>query len=487
MANTSIKAAFERMWQHITAAIDKIPEQIQSDLSQTDESSKDYVKGVLRYEHLPEGYPYKEQKLVTEFLPETKLTFYTPEGAPEGFIVADDIDVPDFGLKVSTAYVLRVMWDGVAYDREVTIAEPRVYAVGNAGITNAATGNNNPDTGEPFFITIVGMAENTVNFGIMADSMGEHTVSISELSETITTISPEYLPESAIAQEVIISDTEPTDETAEIWINTSEEWNDNIPEQVQADLNQTDESAADYVKGTVDHTRLPEGYPYKEGSKTVIEWDGNTEGLPTYDGMTYHVSDKIPSNEELKNMTVTTSNGMELVMDESAWDGYVSSGAVKDDYAFLLNHLVVVTRVPNVRYNNITFVEPGVYIGVQEGLYIAKLTYGTETIHPMAPEFLPAGVGGGMMVTVTGESNSFTSDKTFAEIAEAVKANMGATLCWVQEVVGKTSYSLRMFWDEQGVIFSGVNDIEGEVSVETFTIMSDNSIGYTCTYLTVTQ
>ena len=159
--------------------------------------------------------------------------------------------------------------------------------------------------------------------------------------------------------------------------------------QVQSDLSQTDDTAVDYVKGVLRTEHLPEGYPYKEKSETVIEWDGNTEGLPTYDGTTYHVSDKIPSNDDLRNLSLVASNGMELAMDESAWNSYVSSGAVKDDYAFLLNHLVVVTRVPNVRYNNITFVEPGVYLGVNEGLYIAKLTYSTETIHPMAPEFLP--------------------------------------------------------------------------------------------------
>ena len=31
--------------------------------------------------------------------------------------------------------------------------------------------------------------------------------------------------------------------------------------------------------GPIDPKRLPEGYPYKEQSEVVIEWDGNTEGL----------------------------------------------------------------------------------------------------------------------------------------------------------------------------------------------------------------
>ena len=144
----------------------------------------------------PEGYPYKEQKLATEFLPETKLTFYTPEGAPEGINQCDGFEVSDFGLKMSTAYVLRIMWDGVAYDREVTIARPYHYTVGNEALFNIVTGETKPDTGEPFHILIVGMTEKRVGFRIVADSIGEHTVNISELSEVIHPMAPEFLPQA---------------------------------------------------------------------------------------------------------------------------------------------------------------------------------------------------------------------------------------------------------------------------------------------------
>lgn len=43
----------------INTAISKIPEQVQTDLSQTDNAAIDYVKGIIRQESLPEGYPYK--------------------------------------------------------------------------------------------------------------------------------------------------------------------------------------------------------------------------------------------------------------------------------------------------------------------------------------------------------------------------------------------------------------------------------------------
>lgn len=52
----------------ISNAIAEIPKQVQSNLSQTDNTATDYVRGIIRQESLPEGYPYENivQTLVGE-------------------------------------------------------------------------------------------------------------------------------------------------------------------------------------------------------------------------------------------------------------------------------------------------------------------------------------------------------------------------------------------------------------------------------------
>lgn len=94
-----------------------------------------------------------------------------------------------------------------------------------------------------------------------------------------------------------------------------------------------------------------------------------------------------------------------------------------------------------------------------------------------------AGGGGGVFVTVTGESDSLTSDKTFAEIAEAVKAKRDVTLCWAQESGVYSYYNLAQYMDGQGVGFSSAVAVENKVSVETVMVFPDNSIVYNVAYL----
>lgn len=56
----------------IRNAIAEIPGQVQVDLSQTDNTALDYVKGVIRQESLPEGYPY--ENIVQTFVGEENIS-----------------------------------------------------------------------------------------------------------------------------------------------------------------------------------------------------------------------------------------------------------------------------------------------------------------------------------------------------------------------------------------------------------------------------
>ena len=140
----------------------------------------------------PDGYPYKETTIVIEFLPEIELDFYEDEGV---FPTDPDlvIQVPDFGIEMEKQYRLRIMWDGVPYDRTVLAPGKYIYFVGNQALSGEGA-----DTGEPFFIAMTRVAGSDatyeLDFLFIGASAGKHTVSIAEISETIHTMAPESLP-----------------------------------------------------------------------------------------------------------------------------------------------------------------------------------------------------------------------------------------------------------------------------------------------------
>ena len=153
--------------------------------------------------------------------------------------------------------------------------------------------------------------------------------------------------------------------------------------------------------GPIDPKRLPEGYPYKEGSKTVIEWDGNSEGRPSFGSEVSgacKVSDEVFYN--LAGCPITFIAGDEVV------ELTLSEGVKATDNVYSYGDGINQTSVLVVLGENAQNLETGTYFfkGSMSGMimYVSKLTVSTETIHPMAPEFLPAGVG---VPTVTADDN----------------------------------------------------------------------------------
>ena len=139
--------------------------------------------------------------------------------------------------------------------------------------------------------------------------------------------------------------------------------------------------------GPIDPKRLPEGYPYKEG--VTIWWDGNTEGLESvadqYMGTFYKVSSKVLTDDEIKNGVFTSSDGNTSEVSK-VWDQYLSAGYVTEDIAFLANGVFV--RNPNAEVMGMSFATPGVYFVRSGDTFVTS--FANETIHTMAPEFLPA-------------------------------------------------------------------------------------------------
>lgn len=138
----------------------------------------------------------------------------------------------------------------------------------------------------------------------------------------------------------------------------------------------------------------PEGYPYKEGSKTIIEWDGNTEGLKTVTVrkdnvmlLYYKISDIVPTRKELLEGSFCMTNGIQqidITITESLFSDYVNEAFfIKNTNDDMGNSTIMVNAVTSDGF------DAGVYFLVINGFYVKNLSYGSETIHPMAPQSLP--------------------------------------------------------------------------------------------------
>ena len=141
---------------------------------------------------------------------------------------------------------------------------------------------------------------------------------------------------------------------------------------------------------------LPSGGGSEGSDETgyVIDWDGNKNNLSTIIQVDDHgtafyclVSDKIPSNEELKNSIVTLGEplNIETPLLESylQYEGY---GFVTDDFALVEG--VMVVRKDNITVDiegvTLTFTHAGTYFMWSEEIgYVSKLTIPGEAEEPL--------------------------------------------------------------------------------------------------------
>lgn len=156
-------------------------------------------------------------------------------------------------------------------------------------------------------------------------------------------------------------------------------------------------------------TELPEGYPYKEvtvvNEPLNITWDGDIDGKVMGGEGFCKVSDTVLTNEALKAATAVlkSPSGETPIALADRWDASVSQGFITEAISGVIDPdgapLVVVVRDVASELAS-GFPETGLYfLTVYEEEYVSALTttepveQRTETIHPMAPEFLPAGMG----------------------------------------------------------------------------------------------
>lgn len=152
----------------------------QPDLSQTDTTKPDYVKGVIRQESLPEGYPYVGEPAATEVVPATTLEFDGGGGINAPF---------DFAPTAGLTYL--VNWNGVEWECVAQAYETIEFTgvVLGDGSLAGLTGN-----GEPFVILYIPVIESTQISQASGNVTETITISITEVAPIIHTINEKFLP-----------------------------------------------------------------------------------------------------------------------------------------------------------------------------------------------------------------------------------------------------------------------------------------------------
>lgn len=147
---------------------------VQSDLSQTDSTQIDYVKGVIRQESLPEGYPYREDT--------GTILDGTFEFANAGVAYYYQITNENFAIVPGRYYT--VIWDDVTYRCASTIYDSSMPIFGNLAVATSGA-----DTGEPFLFSYQGSGQGVI---YTKDTAATHTIIVHE--EIVHTIASEFLP-----------------------------------------------------------------------------------------------------------------------------------------------------------------------------------------------------------------------------------------------------------------------------------------------------
>lgn len=147
----------------------EIPEPVQPDWNQNDETKPDYVKNRTHWVET------KRETIVEE----TTIT-----GANGQFTVIS-------ALKTDGKYI--VNYNGTEYECMPKTDPSGDLALGNLSIAKSTLEN----TGEPFLLTGMSSA-GAITYALFADRTGTHVFAAFEVVETIHTIDPKYLPEDHI-------------------------------------------------------------------------------------------------------------------------------------------------------------------------------------------------------------------------------------------------------------------------------------------------
>jgi hypothetical protein len=126
--------------------------------------------------------------------------------------------------------------------------------------------------------------------------------------------------------------------------------------------------------------------PFWSEGPTIVEWDGNTDGLTvSSDGTAYRVSDLKPSSTEIIGGKLTFRNGsvVEITSDIIEGEGYIVSIYYGTIYINTTNGSAYDASI------GVTLSEPGIYFQKNSYNQIVSFSYGDEIIYQLDEKFIP--------------------------------------------------------------------------------------------------
>lgn len=170
-----------------------IPEQIQSDWNQNDETSADYVKNRPFYKETLEPVPLYETAVELSLHSDDIVPFYETNKIHD---------------KITSADKYLVRFDGVDYTC-TAVKLNNGYGLGNLSLLNGAHfarpdcvgSSEREDTGEPF--CIIDDQYYTPSTWFYAQTDGDHSYAVHKIEEIIHQISDEFIPDNIVRDTVL--------------------------------------------------------------------------------------------------------------------------------------------------------------------------------------------------------------------------------------------------------------------------------------------
>ena len=351
-------------------------DRVQADLSQTDSAQVDYVKGVIRQESLPEGYPYKEMATILDG---------TFEFADIDGIYMHRITDENFTIADGKSYT--VIWDGEAYQCVATNYRDDLV-LGNLAIA----GVPDSDTGEPFLSA----------YGMIATNNTAATHTITVRGETVYPMASEFLPdkyvtETELASKGYLTSYTETDPNVPAWAKAETK-----PSYDFSELTVTDPEAAKtalYIENGMILKNLQVAMPISKHWKSVTYGNGKFVAVRSYDstaaaysedGLTWTAT-TIPSSANL--YSVTYGNGKFVAV---AYNSTVAAYS-EDGITWTATTMPSSTYWYSVTYGN------GKFVAVASGSIAAYSTDGitwTATTMPSSKYWYSVTYGNGKFVAV---------------------------------------------------------------------------------------
>ena len=216
---------------------------------------------------------------------------------------------------------------------------------------------------------------------------------------------------------------------------TGSEWQKQEPATSTPDWNQNDPTAKDYIKNR------PGGYIKNH----TLEWDGNTDGLESIEGMVFKISSEV---FELSKNTVKSIEMTDGEKDVSTAE-FVSQGPITQCSIQNQPVVVVVTKDAILGGNTLS---KGTYFFSHDGNYVTKLV--TTIKIKIEKEYIskPDDVVGGYLFDVIAEKNAMLS--AIDEFREGK-----AIIMWHNELLLDATY----YSDEYGKTSIYISEIDGHV------------------------